>query len=204
VLATLVTFARFPILAAVIATLYRGSLTTRLIGAGALLLGLALDTLDGVIARRRNETSLFGSVLDIAADRTYELVLWMCFADLGLVPILMPLVVTARTALTDAFRSIGIGQGTAPFAQLRTRVGRILVASSWMRTGYGLSKVLTFCSLALTQAFRTLPASEHHDGLWVAAQGLAWITIGLCVLRGLPVITQGLQQCRVTPLSRPG
>jgi hypothetical protein len=102
----------------------------------------------GVVARSRGETSLFGSVLDIAADRTYELILWVCFADLRMISVVIPLMIIARTTLTDAFRSIGVGQGTAPFAQHRTALSRFLVGSSWMRSGYAVPKVATFCSVS--------------------------------------------------------
>ena len=47
-----------------------------------------------------------------AADRAYELVLWISFAHLRLLPVAIPLIVIARTTLTDAFRSIEIGEGT--------------------------------------------------------------------------------------------
>ncbi|MEP6473095.1 MAG: CDP-alcohol phosphatidyltransferase family protein, partial [Gemmatimonadota bacterium] len=141
ILATLITLTRFPLLAIVVATLYRGSVTIRLIGVAVLLIGLLLDSVDGLVARRRNETSLAGSVLDIAADRTYELVLWFCFADLGLISMIIPLLVVARTALTDAFRSLGIAHGVAPFAQAQSRMARFMVASAWMRTGYSVVKL---------------------------------------------------------------
>jgi CDP-diacylglycerol--glycerol-3-phosphate 3-phosphatidyltransferase len=199
--ATLVTLSRFPLLMAVIAALYWGSPRLQFVAVGALFLGLVLDTVDGVIARKRNEASLVGSVLDIAADRTYELVLWTCYADLGLIPVVMPLIVVTRTALTDAFRSVGVGQGTAPFAQLRTWVGRFLVASSVMRTAYGVSKVMAFCGLALAQVFRSLPGPAITHQAWKVGQVMAWVCMALCVVRGLPVIVQGLQQYWVT--SRP-
>ncbi len=193
-IATLITLSRFPLLAMVVLTFYRGTLTVRLIGVGLLLLGLLLDTVDGVVARKRNEQSLTGSVLDIAADRTYELVLWFCFANLGLIPMIIPLIVVVRAALTDAFRSIGVRKGVAPFAQPSTWGGRFLVASPWMRTGYGLSKILAFSSLALVQALgfsRTQPLGVAATGV---AQGLAWVTVVLCVVRGLPVIVEGLRE----------
>ena len=39
------------------------------------------DGLDGYIARKRNETSLFGALFDIAGDRITELTLWIVAAD---------------------------------------------------------------------------------------------------------------------------
>ena len=81
---------RYPLLGACLAILYLGSPPARLAGAALLFIGLLLDTVDGVVARARSETSLMGSVLDIAADRTYELSLWVSFAYLGLVPAVIP------------------------------------------------------------------------------------------------------------------
>ena len=196
-LANWITISRFPLLLINILILYRGTPTLRLAGVALLFAGLMLDTVDGVVARKRGETSLFGSVLDIAADRTYELVLWLCFADLRLIPVAIPLIVIARTTLTDALRSIGVGQGTAPFAQHRTALGRFLVGSTVMRVGYSVSKVVTFCGLASVQAFAGLPpgsALNHVVGpMLEVLQVLAWIAVGFCVFRGLPVVIHSLK-----------
>jgi phosphatidylglycerophosphate synthase len=187
-----ITLARFPILAATGLLLYLGSPGARLAGVGLLLIGLLLDTVDGIVARRRGESSLFGSVLDIAADRTYELVLWVCFADLRLVPTALPLIVLVRTTLTDAVRAVGARQGATPFSQSRGRVGRLLVASAWSRTGYSLAKIVAFCGLAFIHAASALPTgtlvSRAGDALAGPVRIMAWAAVGLCVLRGLPVI----------------
>ena len=45
---------------------------------------IGLDGVDGYVARKRNETSVFGSIFDIAIDRVVENVLWVVLADLGL------------------------------------------------------------------------------------------------------------------------
>jgi CDP-diacylglycerol---glycerol-3-phosphate 3-phosphatidyltransferase len=187
-LANWITISRFPLLLTTVLILYFGSPVVRLAGVALLFLGLMLDTVDGMVARKTGQTSLFGSVLDIAADRTYELVLWVCFADLGMIPLAIPLIIIARTTLTDAFRSIGVGQGTAPFAQHHTALGRFLVGSSWMRTGYSVTKVTTFCGLALAHAWTGF--SEMTTGLRV----LAWLAVMFCVFRGLPVIVGSLRR----------
>jgi phosphatidylglycerophosphate synthase len=196
-LANWITLSRFPLLLITILILYYGSPWTRLAGVALLFAGLMLDTVDGVVARKRGETSLFGSVLDIAADRTYELVLWVCFADLGMIPVTIPLIIIARTTLTDAFRSIGVGQGTAPFAQHRTALGRFLVGSTFMRTGYAITKVITFCGLALALAFSVFPATAYAGAvpvLLTALRATAWLAVAFCVFRGLPVIVHSLRE----------
>jgi CDP-diacylglycerol---glycerol-3-phosphate 3-phosphatidyltransferase len=197
VLANWITLSRLPLLLVTVLILYNGSPWTRLAGVVLLFLGLMLDTVDGVVARRRGETSLFGSVLDIAADRTYELVLWVCFADLGMIPMAVPLIIIARTTLTDAFRSIGVGQGTAPFAQHRTALGRFLVGSTIMRTGYAVTKVITFCGLALTEALSGFPGTAYGRAVPAMINGLqvsAWLAVAFCVFRGLPVIVHSLRE----------
>ena len=189
-LANLITLARFPLLLVNVLSLYLGSPPVRLAGAGLLFVGFLLDTVDGVVARRTGQTSLAGSVLDIAADRTYELVLWVCFADLGLIPVAMPLVIIARTTLTDALRSIGVAGGEAPFEQERSVLGRVLVGSTVMRVGYSATKVVTFCGLAVLQALGAGGVALE----WLRAA--AWLAVALCVLRGLPVIVTAPTRAR--------
>jgi CDP-diacylglycerol---glycerol-3-phosphate 3-phosphatidyltransferase len=197
-LANWITLSRFPLLLATVLILYFGSPGVRLAGVALLFVGLMLDTVDGVVARSRGETSLFGSVLDIAADRTYELILWVCFADLRMISVAIPLIIIARTTLTDAFRSIGLAQGTAPFAQHRTALSRFLVGSSWMRTGYAVTKVATFCGLALAQAFGGLASETLLAGMVPAMmevfQVTAWLAVAFCIFRGLPVIISSLRR----------
>jgi CDP-diacylglycerol---glycerol-3-phosphate 3-phosphatidyltransferase len=207
-LANWITVSRFPLLLLTIFILYFGSATMRVAGVVLLFVGLMLDTVDGVVARKRGQTSLFGSVLDIAADRTYELVLWVCFADLGMIPVAIPLIIIARTTLTDALRSIGVGQGTAPFAQHRTVLGRFLVGSTVMRTGYAVTKVITFCGLTLALGLGGYPP-ESPWGRWAepmtsALRVTAWVAVLFCVFRGLPVIISSLRRYWGTPVLRDG
>jgi phosphatidylglycerophosphate synthase len=199
-LANCITLSRFPLLLAWILVLYLGSPPLRLAGVALLFVGLMLDTVDGVVARRTGRTSLLGSVLDIAADRTYELVLWVCFANLGMIPAVIPLIVVARTTLTDALRSLGVAEGTAPFAQPRSAVARFLVGSPLTRTGYSVTKLMAFCGLALAEALSGFPAGATL-GISVAPmlavlQVIAWSAVIFCVCRGLPVLVGGIPRLR--------
>ena len=183
-MANWITLSRFPLLLLTVWILYAGSPKVQLAGAALLFAGLMLDTVDGIVARRTGSTSLLGSVLDIATDRAYELVLWMCFADLDLIPAAIPVIVVVRTTLTDALRSIGVAGGTAPFEQHRSALARFLVASPWMRTGYSVGKVATFCGLALARALPEAAFASALAGLRV----VAWMTLAICIARGLPVL----------------
>ena len=197
-LADWITLSRLPILLISVLIMYLGTPPVQVAGVVVLLMGLMLDTVDGVVARKTGKTSLFGSVLDIAADRAYELVLWISFAHLHLLPVAIPLLVIGRTTLTDAFRSIEIGEGTAPFAQHRTRLGRFLVASTWMRVGYTVSKTTTFCGLALAHAFGGFPAGTALHGAAAPLRSVgavtAWVAVGFCLARGLPVLVHAARR----------
>jgi hypothetical protein len=90
-----------------------------------------------------------------------------------------------------------VGQGTAPFAQHRTPLGRFLVGSSFMRTGYAVTKVITFCGLALTGALSGFPGTPYVRAVPAMMSGLrvtAWLAVAFCVFRGLPVIVHSLRE----------
>jgi phosphatidylglycerophosphate synthase len=196
--ATWITLSRFPLLFASMLALYLGSPVLQLAGVGVLLVGLLLDTVDGIVARRTGQASLFGGVLDIAADRTYELVLWVGFAELGMIPPWVPFAILTRTTLTDAFRSLGVGQGTAPFDQHRTALGRFVVRSSAMRIAYSVGKVTTFCGLGLARALDGFPAgsiaARAAPPLMAVVEVALWATVVLCLVRGVPVIVGGVRR----------
>jgi phosphatidylglycerophosphate synthase len=196
-LANWLTLARLPLLLLTLLALYLGPPQLQLAGAGLLFIGFLLDTIDGLVARRKGQSSLLGSVLDIAADRTYELALWVVFADLRLVPTALALVVIGRTALTDALRSLEVGRGIAPLAQEQSTLGRFLVGSPWMRTGYSASKITTFCGLAVAHALMGWPDAavrQFAEQSIALLQVGAWLTVLLCLGRGLPVLVGSLRR----------
>jgi phosphatidylglycerophosphate synthase len=197
-LANWITVSRFPLLLVYVLVLFTAPPAWRMAAVLLLFVGLMLDTVDGMVARRSNQTSLIGGVLDIAADRTYELVLWVCFADLGLIPVAIPLIVIVRTTMTDALRSIGVGQGQAPLTQHQSRLGKFLVASGVMRSGYSISKIVSFLALAIVEASADYPigsfVQRSAGPLLGVVQVFAWIAVTFCVLRGLPVITGAIRR----------
>ena len=171
----------------------------QLLSVPLLFFALFLDSLDGAIARRTETTSLIGSVLDIATDRTYELVLWVVLADLGTISLAIPLIIIARTVLTDAIRSIGVSQGKAPFEQQGSGLGHFLVSSAWMRSGYSISKIAAFCGLTLGLALSGFPSLQSaSDPVLRASEIIAWVAVVISVVRGAPVIGSGYRQMRLS------
>ena len=112
------------------------------------------DGIDGYIARKRNETSLFGALFDIAGDRIVELTLWIVTADNDLVPIWVPLVFIIRGIVVDTIRSSNAAaQGMSPFALMHSPIGKFLVAGKFMRIFYAVVKASAFAGLALQRPF---------------------------------------------------
>jgi phosphatidylglycerophosphate synthase len=187
--ANLITVLRFPLLVVVVLLLYYGGTVAQLTDVFLIVVLILMDTLDGIVARWRNEQTLLGSALDIAADRAVEIVLWVVYAHLGLISVVIPLTVIVRGALTDTIRNIALQRGQSAHSMMRSSWGRWLVASSPMRTSYGVVKAFAFALLALALGLETGGHAVWH-GVWIAGSVFSWVSLVVCLLRGLPVIIE--------------
>ncbi len=188
-MANLVTLSRIPLLGLVIWLLYSNAASAHYTAAGLTFMVIAMDTLDGVLARARGETSVLGSVLDIAADRSVEYLLWVVYAHLGLISVLIPLIVILRGTFVDTIRSIAPAQGLTPFDLTRAPLSRFLVKSPVMRTGYALAKITAFVGLAIARGMLTAQAAGA-DSVLLVMQGIVWLAVAICLARGLPVLIE--------------
>ncbi len=191
-MANLITLSRFPLLFLYLALMYFGGETALLWNVPFIILIFYLDTLDGWVARKRDETSLIGSVFDIATDRTLEYVLWVVYAHLGLIPVLVPIIVLIRGTLVDAVRSIGMKKGVSAFEQIQSPVNRFLVRSRFMRGLYGTVKAAAAALLTLSYALLSM-GSEWSILSYQIALVFTWISVFVCVIRGVPVLIEGIK-----------
>ena len=163
---------------------------------------IVLDGLDGIVARALNEQSKFGSVFDILGDRVVENLYWIAFAVIGWVGVWVPMVVVARGILTDGLRSIALSQGYTAFGSdtmMKNKFCHFLTASRFSRAIYGVAKTLVFLMLIIAY----IPNLEYYDTMslnaftWFAsyqpilvkiADILVYVTVGMCIVRGLPVL----------------
>lgn len=184
-----VTLARLPLLALIIFLLYSSSGVAYLVAAPLILVLILMDSLDGYLARKYQKASLLGSVLDIGVDRAVEYVMWVVFAHLRLISVLIPLLVIVRGSLVDTIRAVAPSRGETPFGMMRTRLGRFLVGSPWMRSSYGIMKAVAFVSLALVYGLKTLNSPFYATFFWFA-QLASWLALILCLVRGVPVLIE--------------
>lgn len=196
-MANLLTSSRLLLLVAVVWLFYVAEPAWQLLNFVLIIILFVTDGLDGYVARKRNETSHFGALWDIATDRVVELSLWVVAADQNLVPIWVPLVVIGRGVVVDTIRaSDSATRREAPFDLMRTPIGKFLVAGRFMRIFYAVIKACAFCGLSALRPFAAVwPAVWEFVGpLWTFLTYLSvYLAVSLCILRGLPVVAEFLQ-----------
>lgn len=140
----------------------------------------ALDAVDGLVARNRNETSTFGANFDTIADRIVENTFWIYFACQSLLPFWMPVIVVSRGFLVDGLsRAVGSPRTPWAFFLIQSRASRAL---------YGLAKMITFLYLAGVKAAFPLRIETGHV--------FAIAAVCLCLIRGMPILIEGSRQGR--------
>jgi CDP-diacylglycerol--glycerol-3-phosphate 3-phosphatidyltransferase len=207
-MANLVTLSRLLLLFIVVWLMYQQPTPWQLLSFFLIILIFVSDALDGYVARKRGETSLFGALFDIAGDRIVELTLWIVFADNALVPIWVPLVFIARGVIVDTIRSSNaVAHGLEPFALMRSPVGKFIVASKLMRVIYAVVKGIAFAGLALREPFpHWLPDLWQYVRwpLTTLTYLCVYLSVLLCIARGGPVIAEFVYAQRHDILKRPG
>lgn len=155
------------------------------------IIAFAMDGLDGYIARKFNQSSEWGSVLDILGDRIVEASYWTAFAVLGWLNIIFPLVCIARAFTTDGIRSVALSKGMTAFGEKSmqsTAWGKFICASRFMRISYAVAKVAAFVLLIVAY----IPGLGENivSVILPVAVVLAWIAIIFCVVRAIPVVAE--------------
>ncbi len=186
-LANIITLSRLPLLLIYLGFLFSDSLVWRLGGFFLLIILFLLDWFDGYVARRRQEVSDLGAVLDVALDRAVENILWVVFLSIHLVPLWVPILFLSRSFLVDGLRGVALRQGQSVFGMMHSKLGRFLVASRFMRALYGFAKAWIFCQLTLTYALALWSPDNVPILLWLNQIVIAFVA-GLCVARGIPVL----------------
>jgi CDP-diacylglycerol---glycerol-3-phosphate 3-phosphatidyltransferase len=170
-------------------------------GVALTVAAIALDALDGHIARSKKMATPLGAQVDILGDRMIENVYFTYFAVVGMVSLWLPVLFFARGAATDFLRGLAMKSGRAGRARnsmLDSWWGKTLVASRWSRGLYAAMKCVCFCylgiELALTRgsvAMLGLLTMDARAAIRAGALAITWATAAFCVVRGAPVLIEG-------------
>lgn len=153
------------------------------------VIAFSLDGVDGYVARKFNETSKLGAMLDIMSDRIAENVLWVTFAVLGWIPIVFPIISLTRGFVTDGIRSVAMAEGFTAFGETSMQEDKIsyfICSSKFMRISYAVAKVIAF----ILMIFAKTPGLDKDVAVfsYAIAYLAAIFAIIFCVVRGLPVV----------------
>lgn len=156
------------------------------------VIAFILDGVDGYVARKFNESSALGSVLDIMGDRIVEASYWIIFAVMGWLSPIFPIICITRAFTTDSLRSVALAQGYTAFGDTSmqtSKIGKFICASRFMRISYAVAKVLAFILLIVvnTPGFVLLEGFEYLNTIAIV---MAWLAIVFCVVRGIPVVVE--------------
>ena len=132
--------------------------------AGATVFGIAVltDYLDGYLARRRNEVTRLGMLLDPIADKLLTAAAFLSLVEMGRVPAWMVMIILGRELAVTGLRNVAAGRG-------------IVIPASNLGKGKMVSQVVAIFLLLLSEAFPILDAP---------ASVVLWGVVGLTVLSG--------------------
>jgi CDP-diacylglycerol--glycerol-3-phosphate 3-phosphatidyltransferase len=122
-------------------------LLTRSRSEGGLLLGVAIfgvavltDYLDGYFARRRNQITRTGILLDPLADKLLTAAAFLSMVEMGLVPAWMVMIILGRELAVTGLRNLAAGRG-------------ILIEASVLGKGKMVTQVVAIFLLLLSRPY---------------------------------------------------
>lgn len=157
-----------PVLVVVILTRFEGR---EWVGIGVFLLASFSDWLDGWLARRRQQVTALGKLLDPMADKLLVAGAFISLIEVGAAPAWMVVIIMGREFLVTGLRGVAAERGLAIAA-----------------TGWGKAKMVTqvVCIVALLLG---KPGVAAHGILAQVARpvgvGLLWLTVVVTVVSGV-------------------
>lgn len=136
---------------------------------------MATDQVDGWLARRRNQTSAFGALLDPIADKVLVLVAFVMLVELGVAPAWMVALIVAREIAISGLRLAAIQRGVVVAAR---DLGKLKTWSQALAVGIA--------------GFAAAGAWSEDIAWWavLAAAVLTWVS-GLDYARVAPRLLRG-------------
>ena len=127
-----------------------------LVGMVVFGLAVATDYLDGYFARRRNQVTKLGILLDPIADKLLITAAFLSLVDMGAAPAWMVMIILAREFAVTGLRNLAAGRG-------------VVIAASGLGKGKMVVQVVAVFLLLLSRSFPVL------EGVGLLALSLAMI-----------------------------
>lgn len=141
-----------------------------LLGVAIFLLATLTDILDGYLARRRNEVTKLGTLLDPIADKLLTSAAFISLVEMRLAPAWMVVIIVGREFLVSGLRSILATHGYA------------MAASGWGKAKT-VAQVVAILFLILTDTLHRLSGFD-----WLGI-GALWIAMLMTVASAVRYVT---------------
>ena len=190
-------------------TFFGSALAADIAAVALTIAAIALDGVDGYLARRRGMATPLGAQLDILGDRVVENLFFTFFAVAGLISLWLPILFFVRGTVIDFLRGLASRAGRSGFgngSMHETWWGRALVTSRGSRAAYAILKCVCFCYLGLL-----VPVGNWHAGwldanvrysLLLVGQILAAAAGVFCIARAVPVVWEGRRYIDLAAVER--
>ena len=181
--ANIISISRIGILFIFIPLIYYGSIEMKIVAIVLCPVMFLMDYFDGYFARKLNMTTQIGSFFDLMGDRITEIVLWLFFFYLKMVPWWVPTIIILRGFFSDWTRFRAKKSGKTVYGMMESPICKFLVCSRIMRGFYGSMKMILFTLLSIQFVF-----SAGLENM------IFYLTISVVIvnlIRGLPVIYDG-------------
>jgi CDP-diacylglycerol---glycerol-3-phosphate 3-phosphatidyltransferase len=139
-----------------------------LIAAGIFLAASLTDWLDGLIARRTNQVTRLGTLLDPVADKLLVAAALLSLVQVDMVPAWMALAIIGREIAVTGLRGVALSMG-------------VLVPASKLGK---LKTVTQYVAVTLLILERGVPM-DLVPPFHLATDGCLWLALGVTVLSGL-------------------
>ena len=149
-----------PILVVLLLTRSEGGL---FLGTGVFGLAVLTDYLDGYFARRRNQVTKFGMLLDPLADKLLTAAAFISLVEMNAVPAWMVVIIVGREFAVTGLRNVAAGRG-------------VVIPASALGKGKMVSQVIAIFLLLLATRFAVLE---------VPALLALWAVVGLALVSGV-------------------
>jgi CDP-diacylglycerol--glycerol-3-phosphate 3-phosphatidyltransferase len=140
-----------PILVVVLLTRVAGHL---FLGIGIFGLAVLTDYLDGWVARRRNQVTRLGILLDPIADKLLTVAAFLSLVEMDAVPAWMVMIIVGREFAVTGLRNIAAGRG-------------LLMPASGLGKGKMVAQVVAIFLLLLSRPWPVL-GRLAPAGIWIA------------------------------------
>ncbi len=135
----------------------------------------ATDWLDGYLARKNNEVTTFGKLMDPLADKILTLSAFICFIELSYFPAWAVILIISRELIITGIRQLALTNDK-------------VIAASW----WGKSKtILQMVTIILFLLIRVLPSSFAYSAfILIFEEILVYLNVILTLVSGIDYVAK--------------